>query len=205
MKTFGVAAALCMALSAVEAQVTIEDVWTKVTPAEANMDADKLNFAFERAATGNVGSETYCVSVHRDGKLVQERYWRKTGPVGDSGAGVDVDEFTPLILFSASKAVTHTLLAIAEKEGLLSTEDKASKYIAEWSTPLHPSANVIVDMLMRHDSGRYYDFVTDFVVSQLQDSQTDFAINMPITPLCPLRNCAQQHAPGTHYGTLIQF
>jgi hypothetical protein len=55
MKTFGVAAALCVALTAVEAQVTVEDVWTKVTPAEANMDADKLNFAFERAATGNVG------------------------------------------------------------------------------------------------------------------------------------------------------
>ncbi len=131
--------------------------------------------------------------------MVSERYWGKTGPVGDAGPGVDVDEFTPLILFSASKAVTHTLLGIAEKEGLLSTDDKASKYIDEWSTAGHPSADVIVDMLMRHDSGRYYDFVTDFVVSQLQDSQTDFAINMPITPLCPLRNCAQQHVPGTHY------
>jgi CubicO group peptidase (beta-lactamase class C family) len=210
MKTFYVAAAL--ALSAVHAQVTVEEVWAKVTPLEANMDANKLYTAIENAGIPKLngvpidnlpekvtGSETYCVSVHRDGKLVAERYWRKNGAVGDSGPGVDTDEFTPLIIWSASKAVTHTLVGIAEKDGLLNTEDKASKYISEWNTLRHPSQDVLVDMLMRHDSGRYYDLITDFVTSQFQPSQTEFAINMPKTPLCPLRNCAQQHEPGSLY------
>jgi CubicO group peptidase (beta-lactamase class C family) len=197
MKMFCVAAALAM--SAVQAQVTVEDVWTKVEPAAANMDADLLYAAIERAGEGIGGSETYCVSVHRDGKLVADRYWRKTGPSGDAGGDVEVNEYTPLIVWSVSKALTHTLVGIAEKDGLLSTEDKASKYITEWSTLRHPSEDVLVDMLMRHDSGRYYDVITDFVVSQFQDSQTEFAVNMPSTPLCPLKNCPQQHAPGSHY------
>jgi CubicO group peptidase (beta-lactamase class C family) len=198
MKTFGIAAALSLALSAVQAQAppTVEEVWQQVTPAEANMDADKLDAAIANAA-GRLGSETFCVSVHRDGKLVADRYWRKTGPVGDSEAGTDVDEFTPLVTWSTSKAITHTVVGIAEKAGLLSTDDLASDYIEEWKGT--DSEDVLVDMLMRHDSGRYYDLITDFVVSQFQESQTDFAVNMPVTPLCPLRGCPQQHAPGALY------
>jgi hypothetical protein len=120
MKTFCVAAAL--ALSAVHAQVTVEEVWTKVTPFEANMDENKLYTAIENAGIPKLngtpidnlpekvtGSETYCVSVHRDGKLVAERYWPKNGAVGDSGPGVDTDEFTPLIIWSASKVFYHSI------------------------------------------------------------------------------------------------
>ena len=195
MKTF-VVAALSLALTAAQAPPTVEDVWARVTPAEANMDASKLDAALANAGNGLVASETYCVSVHRDGKLVADQYWQKTGPVGDSDADTDVDEFTPLVVWSTSKAVTHTMVGIAEKAGLLSTDDKASDYIEEWKGT--DSEEVLVDMLMRHDSGRYYDLITDFVLSQFQESQTDFAVNMPITPLCP-RGCPQQHAPGSTY------
>jgi CubicO group peptidase (beta-lactamase class C family) len=269
MKTVSIAALTFGAFAAAQDPPTVGNVWPQVSPAEANMDAAKLDLAFEYAggklglgqclvqndcidtsdgldiikltncvqripilnpnppcgdkidvlgatscvadADGNIldilncvrdnveigenmlGSETYCVSVHRDGKLVADKYFRKTGPIGDAEMGEEVDEFTPLIVWSTSKAITHTLVGIAEKAGLMSTNDLASEYIEEWKNS--PSEDVLVDMLMRHDSGRYYDAITDFVLSQFQESQTDFAINMPITPLGE----PQQHAPGSTY------
>jgi len=196
MKTACILAATLAATVLAQEPPTVGNVWQRVSPAEANMDASKLDEALSYA-DGRGGSETWCVSVHRDGKLVADKYWDKTGPSGDSEAGSEVDEFTPLVVWSTSKAVTATVVGIAEMAGLLNTDDRASDYIEEWKGS--ESEEVLVDMLMRHDSGRYYDGVTDFVLSQLQDSQTDFAVNMPITPLCPLRNCPQQHVPGSKY------
>jgi CubicO group peptidase (beta-lactamase class C family) len=275
MKTFGITAALAVACAAAQEPPTVGNVWSRVSPAEANMDAAKLDEAFEYAggkeglgqclvrnecidttdgldilkltncvqripllnpnppcgeqidiigatsclasceegalacvlncARDNIelgeqsfASETFCVSVHRDGKLVADKYFKKTGPVGDSDAGEVIDEFTPLVVWSVSKVFTHTVVGIAEKAGLLNTEDLASEYIEEWKDS--PSEGVQVDNLMRMDSGRYYDGVTDFVLSQFQESQTDFAINMPITPVA-LNGLAepQSHPPGSHY------
>ena len=174
MKTFFAAVALTFGAIATARDAgdpeppTIGNVWSRVSPAEANMDADLLDEAMSYPGRpGAQGSETYCVSVHRDGKLVADRYFKKRGQVGDTDGDLDVDEFTPLVVWSTSKAVTHTIVGIAEKAGLLKTTDQASDYIMEWKRS--NSSEVLVDMLMRMDSGRYYDPVTDFVLSQFED------------------------------------
>jgi len=75
------------------------------------------------------------------------------------------------------------LFGVAERDGLCRTEDFCSQRgITEW---LRTNAiNVTIDQIQRHDSGRYYDFITEFIRSQLQESQTQFGIDLP-----------QQHAP----------
>jgi len=81
------------------------------------------------------------------------------------------------------QAVTATLFGVAERDGLCVTEDFCSQRgITEW---LQTNAiNVTIDQIQRHDSGRYYDFLTDFIRSQFQESQTQFGIDLP-----------QQHEP----------
>eukprot|EP00004_Rigifila_ramosa_P022594 TRINITY_DN618_c0_g1_i1.p1 TRINITY_DN618_c0_g1~~TRINITY_DN618_c0_g1_i1.p1 ORF type:complete len:382 (-),score=92.10 TRINITY_DN618_c0_g1_i1:43-1188(-) len=151
--------------------------WERATPESQGMSSEGLEEAFDFA--GRSGDQlTYCTSVHINGYLVAERFWSRPppGPV------------YPWIIWSVSKAFTNTLLATGERDGRLNTEEFASKYIQEWNQPDHPARNITIDMLLRHDSGRWYDFVTDFLRSQFQPSQTDFAISL-----------RQQHEPGTHY------
>jgi CubicO group peptidase (beta-lactamase class C family) len=155
--------------------------WSTASPEEQNIDQAKLNEAIEYAMSRRGGSKSHCVSVHRNGLLVGEAYADDT-QLTDSH-----------IVWSTSKAVTSTLVGIAEKAGSLDAMDAASVYIPEWNTtfgsPLQPDTRgILVDMLLRHDSGRYYDGITDFVRPQLQPSQTDFAIGL-----------RQQHEPGTKY------
>jgi len=115
-------------------------------------------------------SQTACAGVYRNGyKVYAENF------VGDDNSA--------WILWSVTKAVTATLFGIAERDGLCVTEDFcSSRGIREWLTT--NAINVTIDQIQRHDSGRYYDFFTDFIRSQLQPSQTQFGIDLP-----------QQHEP----------
>jgi len=148
--------------------------WQRATPESQGMSSALLEDAFQYAG-GPDDRRSFCASVHRNGYLLKDEYWAGFGPLD------------PWIIWSVSKAITSTLIGSAERDGYLHTEDAASDYINEWRGN-HDSVNVTLDMLMRHDSGRYYDFFTDFIRSQLQPSQTDFAISL-----------RQQHPPGTLY------
>jgi CubicO group peptidase (beta-lactamase class C family) len=166
-------AALALAgLAAVSANPAAE--WEQASPEAHGIDSARMEAAFDYAGSHFLGSESYCVSVHKDGKLVGERHWYGNGPDSKN------------IAWSVSKAITNTLVGIAEKAGSLNAFDKASSHIPLWR--FTGARDVLVDMLMRHDSGRYYDLITDFVTPQLMNSQTDFAIAL-----------VQQHDPGTHY------
>lgn len=149
--------------------------WERATPESQGMSTSKLEEAF-RYAGGLLGTDSHCASVHRNGYLLMDGHW-----------GFH-DELSTHIVWSVSKAFTSTLIGIAERDGLLNTEDLAAKYIQEWRNLDNGAQNITIDMLLRHDSGRYYDPVTDFVISQFQRSQTDFAIGL-----------RQRHDPGTHY------
>jgi len=114
-----------------------------------------------------------CASVHRYGYLVADKYW--------SGASFN----TTHIIWSVSKCVTAVLVGIAEKDGKLHTTDLMTKYIPEWKNS--KSANVTMDMIMRHCSGRYYDPVTDFAGPQFVSDQTQYGIDL-----------FQEYPPETH-------
>lgn len=155
--------------------------WERSTPEEQGMSRARLDEAFEYARTGPLGDRSWCVSVHRNGYLVAEAYWQ-----GHDAMATDV-------VWSTSKAVVATLIGVAQRYGLLDTAMSASRWIGEW---LGSDAEAItLDMLLRHDSGRYFDLIADFVTPQLQPpnspenpdpTQTTYAIGLP-----------QQHPAGT--------
>lgn len=79
-------------------------------------------------------------------------------------------------MFSATKSYSSTLVGIAQAEGKLDIDDKASKYIPEWAGT--PSADVTVKDLISNDSGRHWDFQTDYPGLIGAADRTDYAIGL---------------------------
>jgi len=165
-------------LAVVNAQRYPGATWERATPESQGMSNAKIQEAFDYAERWGDGVN-YCVTVHRNGYLIAERSWNARNPPWP---------IYPYYIWSVSKAFTATLIGSAERDGILNTEDLSGKYIAAWRNANDGSERITLDMIMRHDSGRYYDFFTDFIRSQWQPSQTDFAIGL-----------RQQHPPGTLY------
>lgn len=165
MRLFGIAAVAGLATAQFPAER-----WERATPESQGVDSTRLNAALDLA--GQAGN-SYCVTVHRNGKLIGERYWN-----GNSYE-------SPNIIWSTSKAIVSTLVGMAELSGNLRTQDFMSKWIDEWAAP-NPSAQVTIDQSLRHNSGRYYDLISDFVTPQLTSDSTPYAISL-----------TQQFAPGT--------
>ena len=151
--------------------------WERVAPEDVGMSAAKLEEALDYAG-GLLGGGSRCVSVHRHGYLVAERYYE-----GDASSRH--------ITWSTSKAIAATLVGAANRRGEVQVDNAAAGWIPEWRS--NEAVDVTVDMLLRHDSGRYYDPISDFVVPQLigfngsePATQTEFAVSRP-----------QTHTPGT--------
>lgn len=118
--------------------------WETTDAAAAGFDPAKLAEIAGRAEAG----ASNCFLVVRDGKIVDEHYWRGTTPE------------TAQEVFSATKSYTSTLVGIAQDEGRLRVTDKASTYIPEWVGT--PSEDVTVENLLKNDSGRHWDARTDY-------------------------------------------
>jgi CubicO group peptidase (beta-lactamase class C family) len=96
------------------------------------------------------------------------------------------------MVYSVSKAFATTMIGAAERDGLVDTGRAAHAYgIPQW---LGTEAEAVtVDMLLRHDSGRYYGSdLEDIGLPQFlppgtdPSSQTQYAISL-----------SQEYAPGT--------
>jgi len=144
--------------------------WIRHTPEQEGMDSAKLKAAFDYAGKG---LEAFCVSVHRNGYLVGDKYWGASGGYNKTN-----------IIWSVSKAWMATMIGTAERDKKLATTDLMTKYVPEWNKPA--TNNISMETVMRHCSGRYYDAATDFVTPQTQADQTKFSIGLP-----------QAHPPGT--------
>jgi CubicO group peptidase (beta-lactamase class C family) len=147
------------------------ETWETASAADVGLDQaklDELNSYLE-------GTDSNCVAVIKDGYLVDEAYWNET------------DEQTDQEIFSASKSVSSTLVGIAQEQGHLDIEQPASDFITEWQGT--PSESVTIKNLLSNDSGRYYDFQTDYMkMAAGSPDRTEFAIGLD-----------QQHEPGTHW------
>lgn len=118
--------------------------WQRSSPEPAGFDAGKL----ERI-DGTLGAaRSTCFVVTRHGKVVHEQYWRRS------------DDSTRKPVFSVTKSVTSTLIGIAVDEGKLSLDDKAADYIPSWRET--ESRDVTIRNLLSNDSGRHWDFETDY-------------------------------------------
>lgn len=135
--------------------------WATATAAEAGMD----QAALDRIAADAQAGGSNCLLVTRAGKLVDERYWNGTG----AGSTQEV--------WSATKSYTSTLVGMAQADGDLSIDDRASKYIPQWQGT--PSESVTVRNLLSNDSGRHYDQKTDYGdMALLAPDKTAFAIGL---------------------------
>lgn len=143
--------------------------WETTDATAAGFDQAALDAIAARAEGG--GSN--CFLVTRGGKIVDERYWN--GKTATSAQEV----------FSATKSYSSTLVGIAQAEGKLKVTDKASQYIPEWVGT--PSEDVTIENLLKNDSGRHWDFKTDYTDMAVgAKDKTAFAIGL-----------GQDAAPGT--------
>lgn len=161
--------------------------WERRSAAEAGFDSGRLQDAFDYVALDNpVASDFYCASVHRDGYLIQDAYNPTPNPGAPGGDGPRTPE-SKSVIFSTSKPVIASLIGWLEMVGLVTTEDAASDFIEQWVGG--NSSGVTIDMLLRHDSGRFfYDWYLDAEFSQSMPSQTDYGLVL-----------AQMHEPGSTY------
>ncbi len=141
--------------------------WETTAPAAAGLDAAKL----ENVAAVAKKGKSDCLAVARDGKLAGEWYFaegrrEKAQPV-----------------WSATKSFTSVLVGIAQDDGALSLDDKASKWIDEWKGT--PAEEVTVRDLLSNVSGREWSFQTDYRRLLRSRDRTKFAIGLK-----------QQHEPG---------
>jgi CubicO group peptidase (beta-lactamase class C family) len=145
--------------------------WEVVEPEAAGVDPERLELLAEQAEA----SGSNCLVVTRGGRLVGEWYWNGW------------DEGSTQGVFSATKSASAALVGIAEGDGLLDLDDPASTWITEWRGT--DSETVTVRNLLSNDSGRHWDFATDYRdMAVAARDKTGFAIGLD-----------QQHPPGEHW------
>jgi CubicO group peptidase (beta-lactamase class C family) len=142
--------------------------WEKVAPASVGLDAAAL----ERLASTAARGPSTCLVVARDGKLAGEWYF------GEGGRNSAQE------VFSTTKSVASVLVGIAQDEGRLRIDDRASRWITEWRGT--PSETVTVRDLLSNDSGRQWSTRLDYGRLLRARDKTAFAIGLK-----------QGHPPGT--------
>jgi len=145
--------------------------WKTVDPASKQIDPAAMK-AF--ADSVNSGASN-CTLVLKDGEVVQEEYWNGT------------TKDTRQEIWSATKSITSTLVGIAQDEGKLKIDQRASDFITEWKGT--PSESITIKNLLSNDSGRAWDFETDYYkMAAGAKDKSAFAAEL-----------GQQFAPGEHW------
>ena len=145
--------------------------WAVETPEAHDLDSILL----EDAAALAEESASNCLVVVRDGAIVGEWYWNGWGPTDDQN------------VFSVTKSFTSALVGIAQDRGELDITERACDYIPEWVGTA--SEDVTIKNLISNDSGRHWDFWTDYVGNYaFSPDRTAHAIGL-----------GQQYDPGTEW------
>jgi CubicO group peptidase (beta-lactamase class C family) len=104
------------------------DSWDTKTAAAAGWDDALLQSAFDFAATKN----TYGLIVLQHGKIVKEQYWNNW------------TKDTRYLLASAGKSIVGFVAGIAQQDGIISINDKSSKYLGTGWTSLPPAKEDLI-------------------------------------------------------------
>ncbi|WP_395103842.1 serine hydrolase domain-containing protein [Actinomadura sp. SCN-SB] len=134
--------------------------WEKVAPGSVGLDAAALDRLADKAEKGR----SNCLAVVRDGKLAGEWYFRQGRP--DAGQEV----------FSVTKSVASLLVGIAQDDGALRIDDRASTWITEWQGT--PSEKVTVRDLLSNASGREWSTGSDYGRLIFARDRTSYAIGL---------------------------
>ncbi len=143
--------------------------WKVEAPEAHGLDSILLEEAADYAGE----NASNCLVITRNGVIVGEWYWNGWGPADHQN------------VFSVTKSITSALVGIAQGRGDLDITEKASAYITEWVGTA--SEDVTVQNLISNDSGRHWDFTTDYVKMAIGAAdKTALAVSL-----------GQQHPPGT--------
>ena len=144
--------------------------WSRPTLEESGVTQAGIDALTDFATDTGSG----CIAVVHGGELVVEIY----DPEWDSS--------TDLENFSATKSVSATLVGIAQDLGFLDIDELASDYLTEWVGT--DSESITIRNLLSNDSGRFWDFNTDYIEMVTSEDRSAFAIGLE-----------QQFEPGTHW------
>ncbi len=137
-----------------------EPDWIPEPPEQHGLDPVGLETAAALAEEADSG----CLVITRHGVIVGEWYW-------DGWA-----QGTQTPVFSVTKSITSALVGIAADEELLAVDDWASSYIDEWVGT--ESEEVMIRNLLSNDSGRYWEFINDYVTLTGSSDKTQFGIDL---------------------------
>jgi CubicO group peptidase (beta-lactamase class C family) len=134
--------------------------WDTADAADLGFDPAKL----EEIAAAAGAEKSFCLLVVRHGEVAGEWYFGEETPT------------TAHEVFSATKSYSSTLIGLAQAEGKLDIDDKASEYIPEWAGT--PSGDVTVKDLISNDSGRHWDAGSDYGGLVRTADRTAFGIGL---------------------------
>ena len=150
-------------------------------PFPPSVDAERLARLIDRGFTDF--EETHAVVVVQGGRLVLDRYGPAHGP-----------EATCLS-WSMAKSITHALVGIAVRDGLLDVMAPAP--VPEWRSPGDPRGAITTDQLLRMSSGLRFSEVyepdkpSDTIEMMWGSGKADVAHYAASQPL--------DHPPGTFF------
>ena len=145
------------------------------SPDPPEIDRQALNKVLDRAfreEDPSTPKRSRAVVVVQDGWVVAERYANGIAPE------------MPLIGWSMSKSITHAVIGLAVKQGLLELERPAT--VPEWSDPDDPRRAITLDQLLRMNSGLAFEEATtalnsDLVLMLTQEADMGkFAASQPL-------------------------
>jgi CubicO group peptidase (beta-lactamase class C family) len=143
--------------------------WAVEAPEAHDLDSILLEDAADLAEE----NASNCLVVTRNGVIVGEWYWNDWGATTEQN------------VFSVTKSITNALVGIAQERGELDITERASGYITEWVGTA--SEDVTIQNLISNDSGRHWDFITDYLrMAILARDKTSVAVGL-----------GQQYDPGT--------
>jgi CubicO group peptidase (beta-lactamase class C family) len=145
--------------------------WDQEPPEDHGLDPIALAEFAEFVGDNN----SDCLVVVHAGVIVGQWYWNGFTPDTDAAN-----------VYSVTKSITSALVGIAQERGELSLDDSAAAHVQEWIGG--PSEVVTLRNLVSNDSGRHWDFLSDYVTMGLQPDQTAYAIGLD-----------QQAEPGAYW------
>jgi len=149
-----------------------ETEWQVVEAEQEGFDPEVLKDVADWVESKN----SSCFVVTRHGVIVGEWYWN------------DWDKSSVDETFSITKSFTSALVGIAQGRGDLNVDESASKYIEQWKGT--ESEAVTIKNLISNDSGRYWDYESEYIKSTGIADVTGHAIELPEI------EHPQQHIPG---------
>jgi CubicO group peptidase (beta-lactamase class C family) len=156
-------------------------IWIAVAAKTSEVVSVGPNPKYELLAADVAANEGSCMVVQEGGKIVGEWYWNGRAPSTLSEG------------FSTMKSMAATLIGIAQTQGKLNINQKASDFITEWKGT--PSESITIKQILSNSSGRAYEDV-DTVTLALKSDVEPYVLSR-----------GQEAPPGTAWeynGTAIQ-